>query len=86
MAEHGYVHCACRDCFELAIGVPGEAVCLECYDACCLTCCRDRRADLHANDCPNYGQSRACKTSIINSAELEELSCAISDASGSDDS
>jgi hypothetical protein len=32
----GYVHCACRDCFEIAIaGDEGEALCHECEEAGC---------------------------------------------------
>ena len=31
----GYTHCACRDCFEIAIGQPGTAMCLECDDHNC---------------------------------------------------
>ena len=31
----GYVHCACRDCFETAIGKLGEAFCHACEDAGC---------------------------------------------------
>ena len=31
----GYTPCACRDCFEIAIGVPGEALCHACETADC---------------------------------------------------
>lgn len=31
----GYVPCACRDCFEIAIGEPGEALCFDCEEAGC---------------------------------------------------
>ncbi|HET9954119.1 MAG TPA: hypothetical protein VFQ61_06430 [Polyangiaceae bacterium] len=31
----GYVPCACRDCFEIAIGLPGEALCSSCEEAGC---------------------------------------------------
>lgn len=31
----GYCDCACRDCFEIAIGRVGEAVCLFCEEAGC---------------------------------------------------
>ncbi len=31
----GYTHCACRDCFDIAIGKAGEAMCLECKEAGC---------------------------------------------------
>lgn len=30
----GYLHCACRDCFEITIGDPGE-FCTECDEAGC---------------------------------------------------
>ena len=35
MASGGYTACACRDCFEIAIGEPGEAFCSCCEDAGC---------------------------------------------------
>jgi len=31
----GYCDCACRDCFEIAIGVLGEALCHDCEEAGC---------------------------------------------------
>lgn len=31
----GYVSCACRDCFETAIGVAGVDMCTECDEAGC---------------------------------------------------
>lgn len=31
----GYIPCACRDCFEIAIGKIGAALCHECVDAGC---------------------------------------------------
>ena len=31
----GYTHCACRDCFEIAIGEAGEALCHGCEEAGC---------------------------------------------------
>ncbi len=31
----GYTDCACRDCFEIAIGEAGEAMCHGCVDAGC---------------------------------------------------
>lgn len=33
-ARAGYVDCGCRDCFEVAIGHPGD-MCHECEDAGC---------------------------------------------------
>ena len=33
----GYVPCACRDCFEIAIGKLGEAFCHDCETANCET-------------------------------------------------
>jgi len=30
-----YTDCACRDCFEIAIGEPGEAFCSDCEAAGC---------------------------------------------------
>lgn len=32
---YGYVDCACRDCFEIAIGRYGKALCHECQEAGC---------------------------------------------------
>lgn len=34
-APTGYVHCACRDCMETAIGVQGVVFCSDCTDAEC---------------------------------------------------
>lgn len=31
----GYTDCACRDCFEIAIGEPSEALCDACEEAGC---------------------------------------------------
>jgi hypothetical protein len=31
----GYCACACRDCMEIAIGEPGDALCHECVAAGC---------------------------------------------------
>ena len=31
----GYVACNCRDCFEIAIGLPGKALCGDCEEAGC---------------------------------------------------
>jgi hypothetical protein len=39
----GYQPCACRDCFETAIGVAGVALCLECEAAGCEVGCDDHR-------------------------------------------
>lgn len=35
MATSGYAPCACRDCFEIAIGDGGPALCTECEEAGC---------------------------------------------------
>lgn len=36
MTQGGYVNCACRDCFEIAISGAGEpTLCNECEDAGC---------------------------------------------------
>lgn len=32
----GYTDCACRDCFDVAIGVRGEELCSACEDAGCF--------------------------------------------------
>jgi len=44
---NGYCDCACRDCFEIAIGKAGEALCSECEEAGCeaaqeTECCVER--------------------------------------------
>ena len=31
----GYVHCACRDCTDVAVGLPGIALCDECEGSDC---------------------------------------------------
>lgn len=31
----GYCDCSCRDCFEIAIGPPGMAMCSACEEAGC---------------------------------------------------
>lgn len=33
----GYQTCGCRDCFEIAIGVQGEALCWKCEESECET-------------------------------------------------
>lgn len=36
MSTSGYTHCACRDCFDIAISDHGElALCLDCQAAGC---------------------------------------------------
>jgi len=34
-SQVGYCNCACRDCFEIAIGIAGEALCSDCEDSGC---------------------------------------------------
>jgi len=48
----GYTDCSCRDCFEIAIGEAGEALCLECQDAGCEAGveCECSRADAYGCD------------------------------------
>jgi len=65
----GYTHCACRDCFETAIGEPGEAFCHDCEAADCGTdnacqvdhcsCCGEFETETN-NCCESceYGASR----------------------------
>ncbi len=31
----GYCDCSCRDCFDIAIGVAGKALCVLCEEAGC---------------------------------------------------
>lgn len=42
----GYVHCACHECFEVAIGEPGDALCHACDEAGC-----DGEGSCQAADC-----------------------------------
>lgn len=34
-APVGYVYCACRDCTDVAVGLPGIALCNECEESDC---------------------------------------------------
>lgn len=43
----GYTSCTCRDCFEIAIGEPGSALCHECADAGCTADDDCQRADAY---------------------------------------
>lgn len=61
----GYRNCACRDCFEIAIGNDGElTVCSLCEDACCPVCaCPAEGVDGqrgHNASCIDNGMSREC--------------------------
>lgn len=51
MQYSGYTHCACRDCFEIAIGKPTQTLCHECQDAGCEAAldaeCRAPSSDEH---------------------------------------
>lgn len=48
----GYTDCGCRDCFEIAIGVAGEAFCHACEEAGCEKDaeCQAQRDDADAAD------------------------------------
>lgn len=62
MDTSGYRSCACRDCFEIAIGEAG-AVCSACEDAGCLICACGPEAPGpagHDRECVNAGMSREC--------------------------
>lgn len=56
----GYVHCACRDCFETAIGKAGKAFCHACEEA----------------GCPDYqgveGMSQECQSAGAYGCDEEE--------------
>jgi hypothetical protein len=61
----GYTACSCRDCFEIAIGVTGEALCNDCEDAECEAGadqeCRSpyayEEADDEDEDCPTTNKN-----------------------------
>jgi hypothetical protein len=47
----GYVDCACGECFEIAIGKAGKAICILCEEAGCdpadgMGCCVDPSSGL----------------------------------------
>jgi hypothetical protein len=44
----GYCDCSCRDCFEIAIGTAGEALCHGCEDAGCEAGVEDECSAPHA--------------------------------------
>lgn len=47
MTTNGYIDCACRDCFDIAIG-PIGALCAECAEAGCdAYYCDCQRADAY---------------------------------------
>jgi len=47
----GYCPCACRDCFEIAIGKPGEALCHDCESAGCEAGAETECQSPHAYGC-----------------------------------
>jgi hypothetical protein len=61
----GYTDCACRDCFEIAIGEPGEAFCHACEEAGCegdgecdaegAYSCDEEFEEPESADCPACG-------------------------------
>ena len=60
----GYVDCACRDCFEIAIGAPGVAMCHGCEDAGCEAGAEQECEAPHSyggceDTCPDCGESLA---------------------------
>lgn len=50
-AESGYRHCACRDCMDAAVGIPG-AFCNACEDAECEYDTECDRDDAYGDDDP----------------------------------
>ena len=62
---NGYTDCACRDCMEIAVGVPGKAFCHECIDA----------------GCPDYqgqpGMSQECQAPGAYGCDEEEIGGAL---------
>lgn len=64
----GYVSCACRDCFEIAIASEGEAraLCHECDEAGCEACdCADPE-----RGCPH---GECCAPNAYGAGDVEEL-------------
>jgi len=54
----GYVPCACRDCFEIAIGEPG-ALCHECEDTGCAPDRECQNADAYGGEAEPVDASEA---------------------------
>lgn len=54
MSTEGYCHCACFDCFEIAIGKRGVALCFECRECGCVA---DDGDDSHG---PCYAEEKWC--------------------------
>lgn len=50
---NGYTDCACRDCFDIAIGKAGEALCNECKEA---GCSPDGDDECHRPDAYDTGE------------------------------
>lgn len=46
----GYVDCACRDCFNIAIGEAGRALCHACEEAGCEKDCECERSDAYMDE------------------------------------
>lgn len=53
--NNGYTNCACRDCFEIAIGKPGSALCHGCEEAGC-----EAGADCECSAPHAYGGDEGC--------------------------
>lgn len=51
----GYTDCSCRDCFDVAIGEQGKALCGDCEDAGCEAndgeCQRDDAYGIYCREC-----------------------------------
>lgn len=45
--DNGYVECACRDCFNLAIGRQGKTMCHDCRAAGCERDAECSRSDAY---------------------------------------
>lgn len=59
----GYVHCACRDCMELTIGVDGVAFCDDCTDAECALDHECQRPDAYGGHSDDSDWCSRCEGS-----------------------
>jgi hypothetical protein len=60
MPTYGYTDCSCRDCFDIAIGKAGKALCHDCDDA----GCESDDGECQRDDA--YGLNDACDDGIDN--------------------
>jgi hypothetical protein len=64
----GYIYCACRDCFEITIGTPGE-LCDDCEQAGCYAWPGEEKEQEEAASWPTFRHNYECQREDF---ELEE--------------